>query len=134
MSARRSPTLRLGPLRPTKPRLRPLPKWGPLPLIDDWRIVERGPGPYVIEGTLGGEPLREAVLALTLDHGGIACLADRWLALGTRAAGGLSIVDEDAVLARTAAWVRAAAATPAGAGRRAGCAGSSPYPRRSRSR
>lgn len=75
------------------------------------------PGPYIIEGTLGGRPFREPVLALTLESGGLALLKDRRLALGMPGSGGLAVIDEDAVINRTAAWIR----------------GDSPWPPRRRS-
>jgi len=76
------------------------------PVLHHWRIVESGPGPYVIEATLDGRPFRETVFALTLERGGLALLQDRWLALGTPGSGGLAVIDEDAVVARAAAWIR----------------------------
>jgi|GEM_PF-5903018 len=77
-----------------------------LPILDHWRIVESGAGLYLIEGTLGGAPVRETALALTLSCGGVAALRGRWVALGLPG-NGLAIVDEDAVLNRAAAWIRA---------------------------
>jgi hypothetical protein len=80
--------------------------FSPLPVLDNWRVIESGPEPYLIEGTVAGLPVREALLALTLEAGGVAALKDRWVALGTPGFGGLAIVDEDAVLCRAAAWIR----------------------------
>jgi hypothetical protein len=76
------------------------------PTLDHWRILESGPGPYLIDGTLDGRPFREPVFALTLEGGGLALLKDRRLALGRPGSGGLAIVDEGAVLDRAAAWIR----------------------------
>jgi hypothetical protein len=87
------------------------------PVLHHWRLVESGPGPYIIEGILGGRPFREPVLALTLESGGLALLEDRRLALGVPGSGGLAVIDEDAVINRTAAWIR----------------GDSPWPPRRRS-
>jgi hypothetical protein len=81
--------------------------FSPLPILDNWRIVESGSEPYLIEGTVAGRPVRETVLALTLEAGGLAGLRDRWVILGLPGSGGLAVIDEDAVLARAAAWIRA---------------------------
>ena len=75
-------------------------------VIHHWRLVESGPGPYIIEGTIDGRPFRDIVFALTLTSGGVALLRDRRLALGVPDPGGLPIIDEDAVIGRAAAWIR----------------------------
>src|SRR5882724_9149789 len=80
------------------------PKHSRIAVLDHWRLVE-AEGPHLIEGTLDGSAIREPVLALTLEAGGVAALKDRWVILGTPGCG-LAVVDEDAVIARAAAGIR----------------------------
>jgi hypothetical protein len=76
------------------------------PIVNQWRVLSIEPGPYLLQGTVGGRPVLKVLIALDVSAGwGRA--PDGWLMLGIRSAELQRVVGKEEVMSRAAEWIDA---------------------------
>jgi hypothetical protein len=74
------------------------------PIVNRWRILSIGPGPYLLQGTIGGRPILKVLIALDASAGW-ARAPEGWLTLGIRSPEIQRVVGKDEVMSRAAEWI-----------------------------